>query len=87
MTESKAKIKRGQIVKDTVFLDAEWTSKTIAEIAGKINLSTNSISTRLSNYRKRGISVPKFKRGNNNHLKVDELNKYVNEKYSDISSD
>jgi len=86
MAETSAKIKRIR-VKDTAFLDAVWTSKTIPEIVDKIHLSKNSISTRLSIYRKRGISVPNFRRGSNNHLKVDELNKYVNEKYNDISSD
>lgn len=51
---------------------------TVEDAANKLGMRVSSVSTRMSNYRKKGVNLPKFPRGGNGiKLDVDTLNKLV----------
>jgi transposase len=72
------KPKRKRIPAQT-FADAVNSSETHQEVADKLGITVGSVSTRISQYKKRGINLKTFKRGSGVRLDVDALNRHIAE--------
>lgn len=69
--------KKWHPIDSTEFVRAWMTSKTVDEVAKKMDLPVTSVSSKANNLRAKGVKLPKMQRPAADPNSVEELNKLV----------